>query len=90
MVDESTDHGKDAMMLQFAINDVAICFPIVARANPRETLTEMDVKNCQRYCGWWFPLGFQKMDHNFLWSVQRFHSRNQHLCEFIGKKGVFT
>ena len=70
-------------MLQFISHSLA-------RANPGETSTEMDVKNCQCYCGSWFPLGFLKMDHNFLWSVERFHSRDQHLSEFIGKKGVFT
>ena len=51
MVDESTDHGKDVMMLQFVS-------PSLARANPGETLTEMDVNNCQCYCGSWFPLRF--------------------------------
>ena len=71
------------MMLQFISHSLA-------RANPGETLTEMDVKNCQCYCGSRFPLGFQKMDHNFLWSVERFPSRDQHLCKFIGKKEAFT
>ena len=30
------------------------------------------------------------MDHNFPWSVERFHSHDQHLCKFIGKKQAFT
>ena len=49
-------------MLQFISHSLA-------RANPGETSTEMDVKNCQCYCGSWFSLGLLKMDHNFLWSV---------------------
>ena len=49
--DESTDHGKDMMMLQCTSHSLA-------RANPGETLTKIDVKNCQCYCGSWFPLRF--------------------------------
>ena len=43
MVDKSTDHGNNMMVVQFV-------FHFLARTTFQEPWTEMDIKNCQCYC----------------------------------------